>query len=294
MNHMANNVPMDYQGYSDSSTADFDTKTSTAMSTVLQNVPCFDPEKDGTISSSNSKATECYNTVMRLAYLNQQLDQGSLTLRANKDCLTQTELDAYSNQDIAENHPLNCAKMNAKPFPYFDGGMMFVRKDGWFPFYSSRNNNFSNRQNIGIICVGSTCKLQNGTGVLQDQNPEVNGRSITNNAASKCEDTLNQDTSANANGARSCLSTASGDSVTLSGETYTIQQGDNDAKGDGNKKSCTILTFFDKSNSSVEQKVVLAIILLFVGLFASWLAYYLYNRYFINLICERHFSSHNV
>ena len=58
-----------------------------------------------------------------LIYLTSSLSLGSLTLRAGKPCLTQTQLDAISNEDVADFHPLNCAKMNAKPFPYFDGGV---------------------------------------------------------------------------------------------------------------------------------------------------------------------------
>jgi hypothetical protein len=84
---------------------------------------------------------------------------GSLVLRSGKNCLTTTELDAILNQDQADYHPLNCAKMNAKPYPYFDGGVMVMRKKGQYPFYSSRNNNFSNRQQIGIICVGGDCQV---------------------------------------------------------------------------------------------------------------------------------------
>lgn len=80
-----------------------------------------------------------------------------------------------ANSDVASNHPLNCAKMNAKPYPYFDGGLMTFKRSGYFPYYSSRNNNFSNRQNIGVVCVGSSCKVDNSTGVLQDVNPEVTG-----------------------------------------------------------------------------------------------------------------------
>jgi hypothetical protein len=60
--------------------------------------------------------------VKRLVYLNQQLDGGSLALRQYASCLTETQLNAFANQDVARNHPLNCAKLNAKPFPYFDGG----------------------------------------------------------------------------------------------------------------------------------------------------------------------------
>ena len=95
---------------------------------------------------------------MRLAYLNQQLDGGSLVLRAGKQCLTQAEIDAIGNRNTAEHHPLNCAKMNAKPFPYFDGGIMVLKKNGVFPFYSSRNNNFSNREQLAVLCIGPSCR----------------------------------------------------------------------------------------------------------------------------------------
>ena len=63
---------------------------------------------------------------MRLAYLNQQSDLGSLGLRRGRPCLTQDELDDIDNKQQRENHPLNCAKMNAKPYPYFDAGVMKV------------------------------------------------------------------------------------------------------------------------------------------------------------------------
>jgi hypothetical protein len=36
------------------------------------------------------------------------------------------ELDAFNDQDTARNHPLNCAALSAKPYPYFDGGLMRV------------------------------------------------------------------------------------------------------------------------------------------------------------------------
>lgn len=272
--HMGYNVPMDYTGYDQSTTMTYYQKKAMANATVLENAPCYDPAKD-----SQSVAQECYNTIMRLAYLNQQSDSGSLVLRGGKKCLTATELNAINNQDVADFHPLNCAKLNAKPYPYFDGGIMFMRKSGWFPYYSSRNNNFSNRQQIGIICVGSNCKVDNTTNVLQDKNPETNGNSMVRNTASTCTDTASGSSGANANGAHSCLANSTTATPTiLAGETFAIQEGDNDAKGDGNAMGCAVLTFNFGSNT-VEQNVALAFILLAVGLFTSWLAYYLYNRY---------------
>jgi len=230
---------------------------------------------------------------MRLAYLNQHSDSGSLILRAGNKCLTQTQLDAISNQDVADFHPLNCAKLNAKPYPYFDGGLIFMRKSGWFPYFSSRNNNFSNRQQIAVVCVGSSCTVDPNTGILQDSNPETNGNSVTRNTASVCVDSASANNGANANAAHSCLpaptvTTNAAGAVTvvptnmtnniLTTETKAVQEGDNDALGDGNPKGCAVLQM-SASSSSVEQNVALAFILLGVGLFASWLGYYLYNRY---------------
>lgn len=278
-NHMGNNVPRDYMGYSAASTMPFSLKQSYSNNTVLANAPCYKP------GDSKATADECYATMMRLAYLNQQTDSGSLVLRGGAKCLTQAQLDAIGNTDIADFHPLNCAKMNAKPYSYFDGGIMFMRKSGWFPYFSSRNNNFSNRQQIGIICVGANCKVDNATNVLQDVNPmNVAGNTIVANAkleVSTCVDSASGASGANANGAHSCLPESASATVTpLSVESFATHEGDNDAKGDGNKNGCAFLTFSDStSKTSVENNVALAFILLAVGLFFSWLAYFLYNRY---------------
>lgn len=277
--HMGNNVPKDYLGYSIYDTnLTFTDKEKIANWTVLQGVPCYDPTAD-----TQGVAQACYESAMRLAYLNQQSDIGSLLLRQGRKCLTSDELDAFNNQDRADFHPLNCAKLNAKPYTYFDGGLMMMRKNGWFPFYSSRNNNFSNRQQIGIICVGPDCKVQNGTDVLQDTNPMTNGVEMTSPATkiSACYDTAMGQNGANANGVTSCLPADANDATVklLSVETFARQEGDNDNKGDGNKQGCATLSFGMPRANSVESNVALAIGLLFVGLFCSWAAYYLYNRY---------------
>lgn len=297
-NYMAENVPKDYLGYdpADSATS-FADKTSSSMETVLAGVPCYDP--DATFSSTAEREAvqqQCYETVMRLAYLNQQSDVGSLILRGGMKCLTPEELDAISNQDVADFHPLNCAKMNAKPYPYFDGGVMFMKKSGKFPFFSSRNNNFSNRQQIGLVCVGADCQVDPSTNVLQDENPQTNGASvikITRNAASRCYDTAGGEDGANANAAMSCI-VENGE--LLSTETLAVQEGDNDGYGDGRAKGCAVADFSLDSDSSsnggsstkknggdgnelTDEEIGLIIAFLFIGLFLSWLAYYLYNRW---------------
>ena len=67
--------------------------------------------------------------------------------------------------------------------------------------------------------------------------------------------------------------------MTLTSETFTISEGDNDAAGDGNQRGCAVVTYTFIGTHSVEQRVALAVGLLFAGLFCAWLAYYLYNRY---------------
>jgi hypothetical protein len=59
----------------------YEQEFSLANKTMLPKSPCF---------MGGSTAVSCYETVMRLAYLNQQSDGGSLSLRRGKKCLTQT------------------------------------------------------------------------------------------------------------------------------------------------------------------------------------------------------------
>lgn len=275
--HMGYNVPMDYLGYDHSDkNLTYQEQLALANATVLASAPCYNPKKD-----SQSVAQTCYATLMRLAYLNQQSDSGSLVLRQGRNCLTQTQLNAIANQDVADFHPLNCAKLNAKPYPYFDGGIMFMKKNGWFPFYSSRNNNFSNRQQIGVICVGSNCTVD-ANGILQDKNPNTNGVAVKRSSPSTCYNTANPTSGANANGVQSCLATtanATANAVILTANTFAVQEGDADTKGDGNARGCAVKSNVFDTGSTVEQNIALAFILLAVGIVFSWLAYYLYNRY---------------
>jgi hypothetical protein len=277
---MSHNVPMDYLGY-DISIGDGPTaaELKLQMDTVLASAPCYNEATD----ANNAELRQtCYDLMIRLAHLNQEHDYGSLILRNNLPCLTQAEIDAIGDQEnTAQNHPLNCAKLNAKPWPYFDAGILFLRKNGWFPFFSSRNNNFSNRDQKGVICVGSDCPTTTVSGVeiLQQPPSYLTGKSVTRMSKTVCDDTLNSGDGANSNGAQSCISVET--NTTLSGETFNVQEGDNDNKGDGNKKGCEVLSHsaYALGTSTVEQQITLAIILLFVGLAVAWLAYFLYNRW---------------
>lgn len=107
-----------------------------------------------TTPAASSTAGLCYDQLMKLAFLNQQSDGGAIELRRGKKCLTLdgqwlcfsiyiikanmrtylsahpdpmvTELNAIANQEVQRNHPLNCANINAKPYPYYDAGLMKV------------------------------------------------------------------------------------------------------------------------------------------------------------------------
>eukprot|EP00656_Telonema_subtile_P058028 TRINITY_DN969_c0_g1_i1.p1 TRINITY_DN969_c0_g1~~TRINITY_DN969_c0_g1_i1.p1 ORF type:complete len:1422 (+),score=381.16 TRINITY_DN969_c0_g1_i1:217-4482(+) len=90
-------------------------------------------------------------TIMKLAFL----DQVERLKARQTRCKTLEELEAIPKQANRERDPTNCAKLNGAHAPYFDGGLVKMEKAGRFPYYSSRNNNFSNRNQAGYLCVGA-------------------------------------------------------------------------------------------------------------------------------------------
>merc|ERR1712070_859605 len=90
-------------------------------------------------------------TVMKLAFI----DQVERLRATRQRCKTLDELLATKDQNRRERDPANCAKLNGAHEPYFDGGLAQMRKPGKFAYFSSRNNNFSNRDQKGFICVGA-------------------------------------------------------------------------------------------------------------------------------------------
>lgn len=79
-----------------------------------------------------------------------------LPIEDTNRCLTQEQLLARNNNNAgeAEKDSLNCMKING-PTPYFDAGLIKMRASGTFYFFSSRNNNFSNRSQKGVMVVHS-------------------------------------------------------------------------------------------------------------------------------------------
>lgn len=71
-------------------------------------------------------------------------------------CLTQEELEEKreaqgDNNDQKEDYIENCGKLNGAPTPYFDGGLIKIKAQQTWNYICSRNNNFSNRSQKGVI-----------------------------------------------------------------------------------------------------------------------------------------------
>ena len=287
MNAMSENVPRDMAGYLQASrSGDFTIRAALSREAILWHTPCT--TCTSVVDCDDLEAADaCIDVVRRLAFLNQQSDGGSLELRNQLPCLTEDELDDINNKAERENHPLNCAKLNAKPFPYFDAGFLVARRSGFFAFFSSRNNNFSNRDQTGILCVRNktnddSCPADPKTGVLQDRNPAVDAtsgnRGLFDAKKARCFDEVSNNNQANAQGASSCIDLVND---ILTSETIATDNKDNDKIGDGNADPCDIIfwDFTDDDSNRVIRYLTLAIILLFVGIFSTYIAYFAYNRY---------------
>jgi len=309
LNAMSQNVPRDMAGYLQAarSSLDFATRTALSRDAILRHTPCTQCTDDSSSSDcdddDDALLEACVDVVRRLAFLNQQSDGGSLELRQNRPCLTEADLDGVSSKAERENHPLNCAKLNAKPYPYFDAGFLVARRPGFFAYFSSRNNNFSNRDQTGLVCVRAveqddTCPRDDTTGVLQDANPAVDAVAFLGNGGlgsldaqkARCFEEAANTNAANAQGASSCQTP---NDAILDGETIAAENKDNDAIGDGNADPCDII-FWNFNNSKDEKKVsrylTLAVVLLFAGIVGTWLLYFAYNRYRANRNKQRKFK----
>jgi hypothetical protein len=104
-----------------------------------QNIPAdFDKMKNNKFFTQDE--------ARRMAYIGQDLED---------DCDDYETLLSNNNDnaDEADKDRRNCYKLNAKTTPYFDGGIVTPKEEGTFHFMSSRNNNFSNRSQKGMIVV---------------------------------------------------------------------------------------------------------------------------------------------
>lgn len=112
--------------------------------------------------------------IMKMAFLNQHANMK----QNGQQCLTLAQLGEIRKNNDRERDPRNCAKLNGAMdrqgtrTPYFDGGAMKMNKAGAFSYMSTRNNNFSNRNQVGFMCVNQNnqCKANGGCrGMVENQ-----------------------------------------------------------------------------------------------------------------------------
>ncbi|KAF0977879.1 hypothetical protein FDP41_003201 [Naegleria fowleri] len=97
----------------------------------------------------NNDGKPDYEFIIRLAFLDQNIYNTS-------ECMDwQSLLDKNGgNKNKAEQDINNCAKLNNAPNgPYFDGGLHELKANGVFAYMCTRNNNFSNRSQKGLLVV---------------------------------------------------------------------------------------------------------------------------------------------
>jgi len=89
--------------------------------------------------------------INKLAFIDQNIEDTNPTTR----CLTQEEIQAEQDKGNVkiEFDSRNCAKLNAARTPYFDAGLVKLHATGTFHYFSTRNNNFSNRGQKASITV---------------------------------------------------------------------------------------------------------------------------------------------
>jgi hypothetical protein len=228
--------------------------------------------------TATTKEGRGYASARRLAFLDQS--QILMAQTPPKMCLTENELDNINNKNARENDPLNCAKLNAQATPYFNGGMMKMSKGGNFGYFSSRNNNFSNRDQTGKICVadsvaGISCATKEATGL----DPE-------NDAAADALATLIQQQQTQTIATAAQVKVAPRELlVEPNNEIISpAQEKDNDGLGDGEKEGCETMAWeissqtADSMTITNKQAAGLAAGLFFFGAALSLGGVFLFNK----------------
>jgi hypothetical protein len=120
---------------------------------------------EGTAGTDRSNIVQVSSLNSNLPLTQDQINSGNnlfedASLRHNLAFTGQTNCPTIAslltkngnNQNNVNTDPTNCAKLNAAA-PHFDAGPVRVNKTGTFYYMSSRNNNFSNRTQKGMIVV---------------------------------------------------------------------------------------------------------------------------------------------
>jgi hypothetical protein len=224
--------------------------------------------RKGSMFTTADRNTPDRNTLMKMAFLNQ--DQ---TLSAQgKQCLSVTELAAIKNKNQRENHPRNCAKLNAQATPYFDGGVVQMKKAGKFSYFSSRNNNFSNRDQTGQICVaaggagGITCEVDANSGAVK---------------SNEDDDVFLAEVQKRQFAAGLIADEPEPEPVLIAQDTETSgpQEKDNEAEGDGNAEACEEILWEFFKGLGIGGVIGLGFGCVALGAMSAILGMALYNRH---------------
>lgn len=278
----SNVVPMNLVGENlpttlvDSET-DPDTAACTGSCCGKSHMQCLedlcDPAKED-VSLCNSMFKKAGNkvdgdTLWRLMFLGQD------TAAVNPGgCLTETELDAIKNKNQRENHPRNCAKLNSVSSPYFDGALakMSDTAGGRFHYYSSRNNNFSNRDQTGTVCVKTSAGDSSATNSCDKADPKF--RTELSSALAKV---------ASGQRAKYVKQLPSDqkipDGIIVDGDTFEGDAKDNDALGDGDQEGCEAMVYDFFKGIGPGGVAALAVGLLATGSLLTLLGLYVVTRY---------------
>jgi len=202
-----------------------------------------------------------------LAYIGQEAQVAA----RGAQCLTQAQLENINNQNRRENHPLNCAKLNAAVTPYFDGGLKKMSNPGNYSAMSTRNNNFSNRDMTLKMCIRKTagdnsCDPKFDTDGVID--PRTRPPAGTEQAATQPVNPIGTPSESVGN--------IKGDPSTP--ETFAPDQKDNDSMGDGEAQSCEERLRYFLASLSMGGIIAIAIAMIACGVLATLVVQSLYGR----------------
>jgi plastocyanin len=103
------------------------------------------------ISFDSQTLFDTSGQAFEMAYLNQYGGAVCQTTSQQSCCRTVTQLQAENNPD---QDAQNCAKLNG-PVQYYDAGPVRMTKTGTYYYMSTRNNDFTNRSQKGILNIDS-------------------------------------------------------------------------------------------------------------------------------------------
>merc|ERR1719267_166205 len=220
------------------------------------------------------------DVLWNLMYINQE-EELKERFGPAATCLSQTELENINNKNSRENRPQNCAKLNGKVHPHFDAGVVKIKastgatttKGKTYSFFSSRNNNFSNRDQTMDICVLAAGDTNHqGCETRLDPNTKQPLASYNAFAANDNENTP---------------PTIDGDSIIgdrpegeiIDGETTAPIEKDNDSVGDGEPEACEARIHEFVSSVGVAGMIAIACAVFVLGIMGTLLAQALFARF---------------